>query len=57
MRTMFPFKFVLYLNKFLVKKILLSHEAFQIIFSHNVMFLVCCKSSKNPEVRENIRNI
>ena len=38
MRAMPPFELVFYLNKFLVKKILLGHEAFQIIFSHNKLF-------------------
>ena len=38
MRGMPPFELVFYLNKFLVKKILLGHEAFQIIFSHNKLF-------------------
>ena len=38
MGAMSLFKFVLYFNKFLVKKILLSHEAFKVIFSHKNLF-------------------
>ena len=42
------FKFVFNFNKFLVKKILLGHKTFQIIFIHNIIFLVCYKVSEKP---------